>query len=106
AGIGVLRDQEYTEKNIRTIVENREFLTEELTSLGFELTDSRTNFVFARHPQISGEKIYLTLKERGVLVRHFTSERIREYNRITIGSREELMALLTELRSIIREELR
>ena len=106
AGIGVLRDQEYTDKNIRIIVENREFLTEELTSLGFELTDSRTNFVFARHPQISGEKIYLTLKERGVLVRHFTSERIREYNRITIGSREELMALLTELRSIIREELR
>ena len=106
AGIGVLRDQEYTDKNIRTIVENREFLTEELTSLGFELTDSRTNFVFARHPQISGEKIYLTLKERGVLVRHFTSERIREYNRITVGSREELMALLTELRSIIREELR
>ena len=105
AGIGVLRDQEYTEKNIRTIVENREFLTEELTSLGFELTDSRTNFVFARHPQISGEKIYLTLKERGVLVRHFTSERIREYNRITVGSREELMALITELRSIIREEL-
>ena len=90
AGIGVLRDQEYTDKNIRIIVENREFLTEELTSLGFELTDSRTNFVFARHPQISGEKIYLTLKERGV----------------TIGSREELMALLTELRSIIREELR
>ena len=105
AGIGVLRDQEYTDKNIRTIVENREFLTEELTSLGFELTDSRTNFVFARHPQISGEKIYLTLKERGVLVRHFTSERIREYNRITVGSREELMALITELRSIIREEL-
>ena len=106
AGIGVLKDQEYTDKNIRIIVENREFLTEELMSLGFELTDSRTNFVFARHPQISGEKIYLTLKERGVLVRHFTSERIREYNRITIGSREELMALLTELRSIIREELR
>ena len=106
AGIGVLRDQEYTDKNIRIIVENREFLTEELTSLGFELTDSRTNFVFARHPQISGEKIYLTLKERGVLVRHFTSERIREYNRITIGTREQMMALLTELRSIIREELR
>lgn len=105
AGIGVLKDQEYTDKNIRIIVENREFLTEELMSLGFELTDSRTNFVFARHPQISGEKIYLTLKERGVLVRHFTSGRIREYNRITVGSREELMALITELRSIIREEL-
>ena len=106
AGIGVLRDQEYTDKNIRTIVENRQFLTEELRSLGFTLTDSRTNFVFARHPQISGEKIYLTLKGRGVLVRHFTSERIREYNRITIGSREELKALLKELRAVIGEELK
>ena len=106
AGIGALRDQEYTDKNIRTIVENRQFLTEELRFLGFTLTDSRTNFVFARHPQISGEKIYLTLKGRGVLVRHFTSERIREYNRITIGSREELKALLKELRAVIGEELK
>ena len=104
AGIGALRDEAYTQKNIRTIVENREYLTGELRALGFDLPDSKTNFVFARHPAVGGEKLYLALKERGILVRHFTSPRIREYNRITVGSRDELAALLAALRSILNEE--
>ena len=103
AAIGALRDQEYTARNIRTIVENREFLSRELAALGFGLTPSSTNFVFARHPGLDGGKLYQTLKDRGILVRHFTSPRIRDYIRITIGSREQLEALLTELRSITEE---
>ena len=104
AAIGALRDQEYTERNIRTIIGNREFLSGELAALGFELTPSSTNFVFARHPGIGGERLYLALKDRGILVRHFTAPRIRDYIRITVGSREQLKALLAGLRSIIEEE--
>ncbi len=104
AGIGALRDEAYTQKNIRTITENREFLTRELRALGFELPDSRANFVFARLPGFDGEKLYLALKERGILVRHFSSPRIRDYNRITVGSREELAVVIQTLRSIIKEE--
>ena len=104
AGIGALRDQEYTAKNIRTIVENREFLEKELSGLGFGFPGSSANFVLARHPRVSGETLYRTLKERGILVRHFTAPRIREYIRITVGSREELEALLAALRDIIKEE--
>ncbi len=104
AGIGALRDREYTEGNIRVIVENREFLERELSALGFVFPRSSTNFVFARHPHISGEKIYFDLKKRGILVRHFSSPRIRDYVRITVGSREELEALTTALRAITEEE--
>ena len=104
AGIGALRDHEYTAKNIRTIVENREFLEERLSGLGFEFPGSSANFVFARHPRVSGEELYLTLKEMGILVRHFTAPRISDYIRITVGSREELEALLAALRAIIKEE--
>ena len=85
-------------------VENREFLEKELSGLGFGFPGSSANFVFARHPRVSGETLYRTLKERGILVRHFTAPRIREYIRITVGSREELEALLAALKDIIKEE--
>ncbi len=101
AGIGTLEDSSYTEKNCKVIVENREYTVRALRSLGFVLTDSRTNFVFAKHPMYSGEKLYLELKERGILVRHFEGERIREYNRITIGTREQMEALIAAIREIL-----
>jgi histidinol-phosphate aminotransferase len=69
--------------------------------MGFTLTPSKANFLFAKHERVGGEEIYLKLKEKGVLVRHFTGERIKEYNRITVGSAEEMQALLTALKEIV-----
>lgn len=103
AAIGALRDEEYTAKNIKIIVENREFLERELSGLGFEFPKSKANFVFARHPKADGGRLYTQLKEMGILVRHFTAPRIKDYIRITVGSREELEALLAALRTIIME---
>ena len=101
AGFGVMEDEEYTQKNCRTIMENREYSACELTKLGFTMTDSSTNFVFAKHNQISGEEIYTKLREKGILVRHFTKEKIADYNRITIGSIDEMKALITNLKEIL-----
>ncbi|MBO4406292.1 MAG: histidinol-phosphate transaminase [Clostridia bacterium] len=103
AGIGALRDEAYTQKNLALIRENRAYLTEGLRALGFQLTDSQTNFVFARRPGVSGEALYLALKEKGILVRHFSSPRIRDYLRITVGAREELDALLGAIKTILEE---
>ena len=103
AGLGTMADEEYTLKNCRTIIENREYITRELKALGFELTDSMTNFVFAKHPRISGEAIYKGLRERGILVRHFSTPRICEYNRITVGSMDEIRALAEAIKEIIKE---
>ena len=71
--------------------------------MGFTLTDSRTNFVFARHPQMDGEALYKALKDRGILVRHFTAPRINQYNRVTVGTRAEMDALLTAIREILED---
>ena len=101
AGIGMLEDAEYTKNNCNTIIANREYLTDELKKLGFVLTDSKTNFVFAKHPEKSGEFLYNSLKEKGVLVRHFSSERICEYLRITVGSKEQIETLLSALNCIL-----
>ena len=105
AGLGVMEDEAYTKENCQTIIDNREYTAAELTKLGFALTDSRTNFVFARHPGMDGGEIYRALKERGILVRHFDAERIADYNRITIGTREQMDTLLHTLRTILEENV-
>lgn len=104
AGIGTLEDSEYTRKNCQSIVENREYTTAALKKLGFILTDSKANFIFAKHNAIDGGELYKKLRERGILVRHFTKPRIEQYNRITVGSREQMEDLLTAISEILEEK--
>lgn len=101
AGIGTMADEEYTLKNCAEIIKNREYTANELKKLGFLLTPSAANFVFAKHSSVGGEKIYSVLKNNGVLVRHFDKKEISEYNRITIGTREQMDKML----DILRKEL-
>lgn len=103
AGLGAILDKAYFENNCGQIVANREFITEKLVGLGFEVIDSKTNFVFAKLDKIGGEELYLKLKAEGILVRHFSKERIKDYVRITIGSREEMEALLDTLVGILEK---
>ena len=102
-GLGTLADPAYTRENCKRIMESRAFASRELAALGFELTPSLTNFIFARHPRLEGELVYRALRERGILVRHFTSPRIAAYNRITVGSREEMESLVAAMRAILEE---
>ena len=69
--------------------------------MGFACTPSVTNFVFCAHHRIGGEALYLALRERGFLVRHFSTPRIAEYNRITIGARRDMEALLAAIKDIL-----
>ena len=101
AALAQLENEALTAQNCRTIAENRRFLTKMLTALGFETTDSLANFVFARHPAIDGKTLYLELKKRGVLVRHFDLERIADYNRITVGTKEQIDILIEKIGEIL-----
>ena len=103
-GVKALEEQEYYDNNCKIIAENREFTVVELQKLGFNVVPSKANFIFAKHEKISGEKIYLRLKDKGVLIRHFTSEKIKDYNRITIGTKEQMQVLIDTLIEIIGEE--
>ncbi|MBO5955574.1 MAG: histidinol-phosphate transaminase [Clostridia bacterium] len=104
AGIGALEDEEYTKTNCKTICENREYTMKMLKEMGFEMTESTANFIFAKHPEVSGEEIYLSLRKKGILVRHFTGKRICEYNRITVGTREQMDKFLDALKEILEDK--
>ena len=104
AGIGALLDEEYTLANCEQICKNREFTKAELLKMGFEVTNSKANFLFAKHPNLTGESIYTKLRERSILVRHFKNERICDYNRITIGTKEQMDKFLGAIAEILEGE--
>ena len=103
-GVKALDEQEYYDNNCRIIAENREFTVRELEKIGFTVIPSKANFIFAKHKTVSGGNIYIKLKDKGVLVRHFTAERIKDFNRITIGTMEQMQVLIDKLNEIIKEE--
>ena len=104
AGRVALEEQAYYDENCRIIRENRDWVTARLRELGFEVLPSQANFVFARASWIGGEALYLRLKEKGILVRHFSPERIVDFNRITVGTREQMETLIQKIREIREEQ--
>ena len=103
AGVGTLLDEAYVRENCKKVMQVRRWTVEQLQALGFELTDSKANFLFARHPQADGKQIYLRLKQKGVLIRHFDSPRLCQYNRITVGSQEQMEIFLEKLKEVLEE---
>lgn len=95
--------EKYYQEKCQEIIDTRNMTTAGLQSLGFEVLPSDANFVFARHPKISGEDMYLKLKAQGVLVRHFTKERVKDFNRITIGTPKQMEKLLNIMEELLCE---
>lgn len=102
AGEAAIDSNSYYMDNCKKICNTREYTIKELEKLGFEVIPSKANFVFARHPDTDGKRIYEELKAKGILVRHFTNERICEYNRITIGSEEQMKIFIEKITEIVR----
>lgn len=103
AGTAAAEDGTYYADNCRKIMENREYTSLELEKLGFHVITSKANFVFAESDRIDGKELYLKLKEHGILVRHFDTEKIRNFNRITIGSMEEMQKFIKTVKEIMEE---
>ena len=100
-GAKVLEQNEYYVSCVKEICKTREEFTETLMNLGFEVIPSKTNFVFAKHKCVSGEAVTEALRERGILVRRFTNERIKDYVRITIGTPEQMKRVSEALSEIV-----
>lgn len=97
AGIACLESDDYYKANAENIISVRDYTKKALEERGFTVLSSDANFVFAKKPGISGRDLYQFLRENGVLVRWFDKERIRDFLRITIGTREQMDKLLLVL---------
>ena len=100
AGIACLDDTDYFNSCVRKIIDAREYTADQLRKRGFRLTDSIANFVFAAKPGCDGGELYEKLRQKGVLVRHFSKDRIKDYLRITVGTVEQMNGLLDAIDGI------
>ena len=97
-GIAAIEDEAYYEANRKEIASTRTYTEKQLRQLGFSTTESKANFLFARHPAIAGRALYEALKAEGILVRHWDKPRISDYIRVTIGTMEQMEAFLEAVR--------
>ena len=98
-----MQEQVYVDQKVQETIKVREWSKQELTKLGFEQTDSQGNFLFAKHPKLSGESLFLALREKKILVRWFNQPRTKDYLRITVGTKEQMEQLIAVLTTILNE---
>ena len=104
AGVASVNDEEYFQKITAKVVETRERVKKELAKLGFIFTDSKTNFIFAKHEKVSGQEIFDALREKEIYVRHWNKPRIKDYLRISIGTDEEMNTMLEFLKKYLADK--
>ena len=93
-------DEAWFRKCCDGVISERERVAAALEGLGFEVLPSKANFIFARHKDQPGEVLAKSLREQGIIVRHFNKPRISEFLRITIGTVDQNDALIAGLESL------
>ena len=102
AATEAVKDRDYFAETTTKVIKTREWTKNELAGLGFEFGDSKSNFIFARHPKMSGKALFEKLKAEQVFVRHFSKpERIADYLRISIGTDQQMQKLISILERIL-----
>lgn len=102
-GTAAIKDRVYFEETVHKVMETREWTKKELAALGFVFGDSKANFIFASHPQIPAEELFLALREAKIIVRYFKKPRIDNYLRITIGTQEEMETFIAFLKEYMKK---
>ncbi|MCC6848143.1 MAG: histidinol-phosphate transaminase [Deltaproteobacteria bacterium] len=100
AGAAALGEVEWMERNVARITATRARLSERLAGLGYDVLPSAANFVLARRSGEDQAPVQAALRTRGVLVRHFATDRLRDALRISVGTEDETDRLLAELAAI------
>ena len=101
AGEAAVDSNAYFMGNCKKIIQTRAYTTKGLQTMGFQVLDSKANFIFAKKEGICGAYLYQKLKQEGILIRHFDKDRIAAYNRITIGTMEQMEHFLFTVKKII-----
>ena len=99
-----IEDRAYFAQITGAVIQSRDWLIAELAKLGFQTLPSKANFVFTRHPAYAGAELLAALRERHILVRHFSQPRIANHLRISIGTQQECEALVAALQQIVSRE--
>ena len=100
--LAAVRDQDYFRDCAMRIIAGRARLADGLAERGFDVTPSESNFVWARPTKSTASDLFAELQCRQIYVRYFDSPRTRDHLRISVGTGEEIDALLKALDEILR----
>ena len=95
--------ESYYQEKCREIEATRAWTTQQLAGLGFTVLPSKANFIFVKTDRLDGGELYKKLKEKGILVRHFTNPRICQFNRVTIGTKVQMQTLIDTVKEVLYE---
>ena len=101
-GVEAVKDDAYLKKTVNRIIATRERVKGELKELGFDFTDSKSNFLFATHKTVPAGELFRVLKENGIYVRYWNKKRIDNRLRITIGTDEQMDRLISFLKEYLK----
>ena len=101
-GVEEAKDDAYFKKTVNRIIATRERVKGELKELGFDFTDSKSNFLFATHKTVPAGELFRVLKENGIYVRYWNKKRIDNRLRITIGTDEQMDRLISFLKEYLK----
>ena len=104
AAAAALDDLKYYRANFKKIIATRERLTRELTTLGFRVLPSQTNFLLAKPPRFPAQAWLEKLRAKKILVRWFSAPAVKDYLRMTIGTDAEARALVKAVGDLMRDE--
>ena len=91
----------YYREKCEEIMETRNWTKEKLEELGFTVLPSQTNFLFAKTDKMDGGELYEKLKAKGILVRHFSNPKISQFNRITIGTKQQMERFIDTIQQLL-----
>lgn len=95
--LAAYEDEAYFQSCRARIMASREQLAAALSSMGYQVLPSAANFLLVSPPDGDAAALFASLRERGILVRHFSRPRVDRFVRISIGSEAECATLLTAL---------
>ncbi len=100
-GATAIDDQTWMRANVEKIKASRARLVDDLGQMEFKLWPSQANFILARPPRGDAHRLYLELKDRGILVRYWERPRLADKIRVTVGTEEENRALVEALKELL-----
>lgn len=102
-GVEAVKEDGYFKEIVGKIINTRERVKVQMRELGFEFPDSVSNFLFATHPDYDATELFEALKKEDIYVRHFNGPRVKDYLRITIGTDEQMNALITFFKKYMKK---
>ncbi len=101
-GAEAVKDKEYFYETLDKIIATRERVKSELSEVGFQMPESKTNFLFITHEKVAAKDLFEALRNEHIYVRYFNKPRISNYLRVSIGTDEEMNEFLRVVKERIK----